>query len=468
MANYHSTISRREFMKLLGLGGAGLGAAAVAPPVFHDLDEAISSPLAEMKHPSWVRQVVKPTAEIDWSIMQRFNYYEVMWAGGFTKAWGSEKASWIINLGAANTKKWRDENKPGYTLPDTALNSCTNQAPISFMGPRSSPTPDTLGIPRWQGSPEEAARLVRSFLRIHGASEVGFVELDTDTTEKLINACDGAKVMSVQGPRLDILDVDQPEDKPQDPATGGGGYRVIPKKARWVIVYTLRMSPELIHRAPGLISSREHGYMYDLRTLVQGQLQNFLRTLGYMGLGDTLPFAAFGQSTGFAVLAGLGEMCRAMHTVTPEHGLMQRVFIVATDLPLAPGKPVDFGVMRFCRTCKKCAEYCPAQAIPYSTDPSWQVNGPFQRPGVRAWYRMEQLCRAYIYEAGACAVCFGVCPYSKGHQAAYTNAWQATAATTPVFNRVFRKMDDVLGYGLRRGEQVEKFWELDLPPFGWT
>ena len=341
-------------------------------------------------------------------------------------------------------------------------------AAISFMGPQTSATPESLGVPKWEGTPEENARLVRSFLHIHGAEHVGFVQLETDTTEKLINSYDAAKVMSIQGPRLDILDVDQPVDKPGDPVTGGGGYRVIPKKARSVIVYTLRMSPELIHRAPGMISSREHGYMYDLRTLVQGQLQNFLRTLGYMGLGDTLPYAAFCQSTGFAVLAGLGETCRAMHTITPEYGMMQRVFVVVTDLPLAPGKPVDFGATRFCRVCKKCSDYCPAHAIEGSTEPSWEVKGPYQRPGVRHWYRAEPLCRAYIYTAGACAICLGVCPYSKIHNASYTSAWQEMVATSPVLDRVIRKMDDFMGYGLRTGDNIEKFWDLDLPPFGWT
>jgi epoxyqueuosine reductase len=250
--------------------------------------------------------------------------------------------------------------------------------------------------------------------------------------------------------------------------TGGGGYRVIPKKARYAIVFTLRMSPELIHRAPGYISSREHGYMYDLRTLVQGQLQNFLRTLGYMCLGDTLPYAAFAQSTGFAVLAGLGETCRCMHTLTPDYGLMQRVFVCLTDLPLTPGKPVDFGLMNFCRTCKKCADYCPAKAISPATEPTWEVKGFYNRPGVKHWYRDEARCRAYLYTAGACAICFAVCPYSKLHGASYTNLWQSTVAKTSMFNRAIRKMDDLMGYGPRIGDSIEQFWDNDLPPFGWT
>lgn len=471
MSNYHSTISRREFLKALGFGSVGLGLGALSPSLsipIHDLDEAMASPMALQKRPSWVKEVNKPTVDIDWKIMKRFNDYEVMWANGFEKALGPEQAAKIIETSNRNTLLWRLENRPGYNLRDTALANSSYSAAASFLGPQSSPTPESLGVPRYEGTPEENSRLIRAFLRMHGAYHVGFAELDTDTTEKMINEYDAGKYRTAQGPRIDILDVDKPEDHPADPVTGCGGYRVLPKKARWVIVYSLRMSPELIHRAPGFIGNREHSYMYDLRSLVQGQLQNFLRTLGYMGLGDTLKAAAFGQSTGFAIMAGLGETCRIMHTITPEFGLMQRIFILVTDLPLAPGKPVDFGVTRFCRTCKKCADYCPAKAIPQDTEPTWEVKGPYNRPGVRHWYRDEVKCRAYIYQSGACAICFAVCPYSKTHQSSYTSLWQATASKTPVFNRFVRKMDDFMGYGPRVGDDIEKFWDLDLPPFGWT
>jgi hypothetical protein len=37
MSKFHSIVSRRDFMKVLGIAGAGLGATAATAPVFHDV-----------------------------------------------------------------------------------------------------------------------------------------------------------------------------------------------------------------------------------------------------------------------------------------------------------------------------------------------------------------------------------------------------------------------------------------------
>ena len=71
---HHSTVGRREFMKMLGVGtGAiGLGAAGVSAAGFKDLDEMMASPLAERKLPFWVKEVDEPTVKIDWDNMEIF------------------------------------------------------------------------------------------------------------------------------------------------------------------------------------------------------------------------------------------------------------------------------------------------------------------------------------------------------------------------------------------------------------
>jgi epoxyqueuosine reductase len=460
MSKYHSTLSRREFLKALGLGGAGLGAAAIASPVFHDLDEVMASPKAVMKRPSWVKEIEKPTIDVDWKIIKRFSAWEHMWRGGYAKAVGQEMANLAASGGTATVKKYRQDGRPGFHLRDFALAQCSVAAPVSFMGPRTSATPESLGAPRYEGTPEENAKIIRAFLRLHGAYHVSFVELDTNTTEKLVNEIDSGTTAGVPGPRIDILDVEQPEDRPEK------GYRVLPKKARWVILYTIQMSPEIVRRAGTMISARNSPFVYDLRSLIQGQLQNFLRTLGYMCLGDSVTSAAFTVNPGLGAMAGLGEPCRLMALVTPELGPLQRVFSAITDLPLPSGKPVDFGVARFCRTCKKCAEICPAKAIPIATEPGWDIQGPYQRPGVRNWYRNEVRCRTYMFQVGGCALCFAACPYSNYSKASYSDVWMATVANTPAFNKVIRKMDDALGLGRIPESDIEKIWELDLPPYG--
>ena len=197
MAKYHSTLSRREFMKILGLGGAGLGAtalgAAVIPPGLNqirDLDEVMALPQAALKRPSWVKEVDKPTIEIDWTIMKRFDYHYVMWAAGLKNALGPQQYDEVFRAREINLRKWIREKRPGCTLPDVALNNANNWGANSFIGPQSSPTPEDLDVPRWEGTPEENSRLLRSFLRLHGADLVTFCEIDTDTTEKTIYAYD--------------------------------------------------------------------------------------------------------------------------------------------------------------------------------------------------------------------------------------------------------------------------------------
>jgi len=229
---YHSTVSRRDFLKILGLGSVGLGASAVAAPVIHDLDEMIASPQADFNRPWYVKELDKPTVEIDWKMMKRFDYHEVMWAAGLRKAWGPAQYDKIQKAKQERRVKFIKENKPGYTLRDQALHGSALWAPVSFLGPQTAETPEQLGVPRWEGKPEENARMIRAFLKVHGAAQVGFVELESNTTEKLIYSYDTPHFYPAfsRGKQLIFTDVDKPYETETE--------RAIPKKARWVIVYT--------------------------------------------------------------------------------------------------------------------------------------------------------------------------------------------------------------------------------------
>lgn len=127
MPKYHSTLSRREFLKALGIGAAGVGAASLGMAVpnlvepVHDLDELASSTLAVPNRPSYVKEVDKPTVEVDWSVMSRFDYHNVMWAAGLQKALGKTQFD-LVNAAQQGNRLLRlKQNKPGYTLRDDAF-----------------------------------------------------------------------------------------------------------------------------------------------------------------------------------------------------------------------------------------------------------------------------------------------------------------------------------------------------------
>jgi hypothetical protein len=75
-----------------------------------------------------------------------------------------------------------------------------------------------------------------------------------------------------------------------------------------------------------------------------------------------------------------------------------------------------------------------------------------------------------MYQNSMCSVCFAVCPLSKGgHKAFYHDLQRWTTANTSLFNGFFRRMDDFLGYGRKTDlEDIEGWWDLDLPPWGWV
>lgn len=454
MSKYHSTLSRREFLKAMGMGSAGLGALAIAPPAVRDLDEIVASPQADWKRPSWVKQVDKPTVEIDWQTLKRFDYREVMFVNGFTKAVSKETAAMLGQVGPANAKKWIMDKLPGHTLKDYAVKMGAQGYafdPHSYLGYKKSPTPESLGVPRWEGTPEENARMVRTVMRLYGANEVAYVELDTDTTEKLLYTYD------VDGKQMEIKDVEIGEE--------GEKVKILPKKARWVIVYTMKMSYELVRRLPTFNAEATVYMPYAQGPWLQDRFQDFIRTLGYNCYGEPRP-NALGTSVGLGVMGGLGEISRIEHIVSPTRGLSQRVFKMITDLPLAPTKPINTGVMNFCRVCKKCSDLCPAHAVAPSTEPAWDTPGPYKNPGVKGWFRYEPLCYTYWRQTGTgCGFCLALCPLNRPPNTSYFNTMRSTIAKTTAFNRTFRKMDDLLDWGVRK--DPASFWDLEMPTFGW-
>ena len=427
---------------------------------YRDLDEVKASPAAERKLPWWIKETDKPTVEIDWDAMERFDCSKIMFLNGFAQAIGPEKAMKAGEKAMETAKKTMSGKKPGFSLKEKALVAggwltsllTTEQA---FLGPGIIvPTnfcgiPEGLDYPRYEGTPEENTRMITAAAKIYGAASVGVVELD-ENTRKLIYSFDGW-----DGRRWEFEDVDKAYETKKK--------KVIPYKAQWVIVYTVRMSPPTMARAPSVLEEAATSMGYSEGTSVQLRLQQFLNRLGYQCLADG-NMGTSGNSPGFGVLAGLGELSRLNRMISPRWGPLVRVFKVITDLPLAPTKPIDAGIFRFCRICKKCAEVCPSNALSMETEPSWETQGPWNNAGVKAYYEKAPNCFSYWLKLGGhdCGICLASCPFSKQDGSFIHDLVRQIVATTPAFNGMFRKMDTDPGYG----EDPEAWWDLDLPPHG--
>lgn len=473
MADHKSAdnLTRREFLKDLGLLGVAMGAApAAAAMLGPDVasGESWASVPQRPARPFWVNEVDQPTMEIDWANMQRYKEHLTV-RRGFKLYIGEEEDKRLSAQSNANLDQWLKEEKPGYGLRDTAFDAAqdwyraiTKMSFVPFFTDEDVPGPATRGVPNWEGSPEDAFRIIKAAMRHFGAADVGVVELDTNTTEKLIYAEDPDKK-----PIIITDEYDYPTETEE--------ARYLPKIGRYVITYTVQMSHETMQRNPTPLGSQTTTMTYEKGRQIQAKLQAFLHGLGYWGAGEN-ETNALGIAPAFAVMGGLGEMSRLNRLLTPEYGPMVRTFKLVTNLPLAPTKPINAGIMDFCRTCKVCAEYCPSGAINSSTDPVWEVAGGWNNPGHRAWFDDAVKCRTYWRWVGTnCGICFAVCPFAQEDKALVHQIVKSTIGTTSVFNSAMANMGRLAYIDIapdQVGENgpvkpIESWWDLDLPEYGY-
>jgi reductive dehalogenase len=475
-------------MKALGLGAAGIGATAAAAPVFHDLDELVASPQAEWKRPWYVKEVDQPTTEVDWNLKKPWS--EVNTLRGSRRYMDTyidqEEQESRSLLKSEKHADWLAKNRPGYSQKDVALSSGTGAARVSntFMPTR------TLNTTKWSGSPEEATAMVRAAGRLFGHMTVSAMEIDDSTTKKLLYSYEpGGKE------KLTWKDNGPFEIKNEEHAHTSD--------ARWVISVVNMESQELWKRNPALIQSQ---IRYGLESISQLRFQTFLARLGYWALSEG------GNGTGvapaIATMAGQGEIGRINRIITPEYGPTVGVFRYVTNLPLAPGKPIDAGLNRFCYTCKKCAEACGEGALSLETEPTWDPSenstpyneaawsghdlaevpgalpptpGGWHNPGHKTWFEDSRKCRAWKLLPEACNAgrCHAVCTFTKYDISSVHEIVAGTVATTSIFNGFFKTMDDAFGYGLRgrhhddflldnadADKDIDSWWSLMVPQYG--
>jgi ferredoxin len=212
---------------------------------------------------------------------------------------------------------------------------------------------------------------------------------------------------------------------------------------KYAIALTVEMNHSMMKSAPAAPTVLESASQYLNSGTMAVQLAEFIRALGYPARAHI--------DANYKVIcplvardAGLGEIGRMGLLMTPALGPRVRIAVVTTDLPVIPGKhKSDPTVSDFCRHCRKCADACPVQAIPYRYEKVID--------GIKRWQINAESCYTFWCIAGTdCGNCVIACPYS------HPDYWihrlvRFGIKNSLIFRRMAIKMDDLF-YG-RRGDR---------------
>ncbi|MBD3413976.1 MAG: reductive dehalogenase [Candidatus Aminicenantes bacterium] len=440
-------MNRRDFFKY-GLGSAGVVVGGSIAGGTGDMDSV--SQKSDFQHPWWVKQIKTPKLGIDEQIYSRFEARKNVF-GSMVKYYGMENLRELNKRSREKTRKYYKEQKPGYRLEDRALadaawvisrqgglNRGTRSWTANFVR-----TPEERGVDKYRASPTEAAHLIKTAARYFGAATTGVAKLDP----RHIHSKERGKTVSFET-----------ADEPYENDTN----LVIPQKCQYAIAMTVLMPIDNIACSPTAISSAGSSIGYSRCEFLVAGLAEFIRGLGYTAIPSVNDL---GSSVAIAVDAGLGELGRTNRLISPEFGPMVRLCKVLTDLPLALDKPIDFGLMEFCKVCRRCAESCPSGCISYEDEPSFKVKGEWNNPGHKAWFEDSPKCLAYWQEStSGCSNCIAVCPWTKKDKTMIHDMVKAASAKIPALDAFFNSMDKSFGYG--RQKSAEKWWNTNHFEYG--
>jgi len=182
----------------------------------------------------------------------------------------------------------------------------------------------------------------------------------------------------------------------------------------YIVCLAVPQNPYFINSQTGLSHAWEVGWTYSWASFISYAMADYIRNLGWEARAIPTMNTPYLVSALF-LDCGIGEDGRCGYTVTKEFGNNWRPGGVATDMPLVPDRPVDFGLQDFCDKCGICAETCPSGAIPKGEREVVR--------GYRKWHVDADKCYTYWNSIGhPCGVCQAVCPWS------HANNWWHTVA----------------------------------------
>jgi epoxyqueuosine reductase len=313
--------------------------------------------------------------------------------------------NWRDRMAAAATKKILKAAR-GYNLLDYAFSEAAwtsyhpyDQSPlISWKDQPEMRRPyekklQEEGHP-WNETPEQNSAIIKKSARFFGAAAVGIAPINQ--LWFYANDREGLPVNF----SADAL-------TPEITAT----ERVIPASLNRVIVMLVAQDRELALFAPSPLAGAAVGLGYSHMAELASKIANLVRGLGYQAVpmgNDT------SLSIPMAIDAGLGEAGRHGLLLNPDYGSLVRICKVLTDLPLATDRPLSFGAASICGSCTICADHCPARAISFDREPTYETRCPSNNEGIKRWTVNSWSCLKFWVKNGKdCGICQAVCPFSR-------------------------------------------------------
>ncbi|TKG93631.1 reductive dehalogenase [Puteibacter caeruleilacunae] len=456
----NNAINRRNFLKV-GVAGAAIGAISIPAKGREKLVEKVNKNVG----PNLIKVHDEFPYEIN-STFKRHSSMDLLFSGALFGTHPEDTD--ILNSGHRfiennqkhdNSKKGWDQlgaaiNAGGWALHHAvSANACFSQAGQGILkweqlseaegkqGSHSSK--DWVSDEKYKfRDKQEASNAIKRAARLFGADLIGITKRDKrwDYTDFF----DGN--LMLQGKRDEAV----------------YGWEKFPFEPKSVIVLAFEEDYECIAAAPTHLGGAAVGEGYTRMTKVAYQLSVMLKQLGYMAVPASNDV---GMSVPYAIAAGLGEGSRMGTLVTYKYGPRVRLAKVYTNLDFVEyDKPIEFGVMDFCKNCKRCADACPGKAISFDTEPTFEPpydNAWYNSTGIKKYYMDARKCIKVWGDFGSdCGSCVAACPYNKPDFWHHRLVDKITKLMPGPVHDFMREMDIAFGYGdVDNPEKVDKFFD---------
>jgi len=301
------------------------------------------------------------------------------------------------------------ENKNKYILAQAWANAMGAVSPRS-IGDKPPEVSDFIdvkpGDPFTMKDPEATAKLIKKVSYEFGSVLVGITKLNPDWVYRHPSSRRGFK---------------------------DNELNEIPKHWKYAIVVGTPMSWDPMYANPNYGTSND---AYSRSRIVAFRLASFIKQLGYPARPHTPGNSYDLMVPPIMVDAGLGEQGRHSIVITPELGCNFRPAVITTNIPMKTDKPISFGVQKFCKTCKICAEQCPSGAI--TKGDKENIRGYKRYP-----LHSSKCFNFWSSKHGSmgCRICVASCPYTRKSNWVHKTALKVTSNDpTAISHKVLASM----------------------------